>query len=61
MSKKPRKPRNCPKCRHVGSIRTILYLMPLYPIDESKFVIGGCVIDEDAPTFHCINCDTSLG
>ncbi len=32
--------------------------MPTYPVDESKYVIGGCVIDEDASKYHCINCDT---
>jgi hypothetical protein len=34
--------------------------MPIYPVDESKYELGGCVIDEDAPEYHCVNCDTSI-
>ena len=60
MSKSPRKPKTCPTCHHEGTTRTILYGMPIYPVDESKYELGGCVIDEDAPEYHCVNCDTSI-
>lgn len=60
MSKSSRKPRKCPTCQHEGTIRTIIYGMQLYPVDESKFLLGGCVIDEDSPKYHCINCETSI-
>ena len=49
MSKSPGKSRKCPTCHHAGTIRTILYGMPMYPVDESRYVLGGCVIDEDTP------------
>ena len=55
-----RKPRKCPSCKKVGTIRTILYGMPMYPVDVSKFVLGGCIIDEDASKYHCVGCDTSI-
>jgi hypothetical protein len=58
--KTSRKPRKCPSCKQVGTIRTILYGMPLYPVDESKFVLGGCVMDEINPKYHCVSCDTSI-
>ena len=55
-----RKPRKCPTCKQMGTIRTIVYGMPMGPVDESKFVLGGCIIDDDSPIYHCVGCDTSL-
>jgi hypothetical protein len=60
MSKNPQKPVMCTSCYEIGTIRTILYGMPMYPVDESKYVLGGCVISSGDPRFHCINCDTSI-
>ena len=60
MSKSSRKPRKCPTCQLEGTIRTIIYGMPLGPPDASKYVLGGCDFAEDSPKFHCINCDTSV-
>jgi len=55
-----RKPRKCPTCKQTGTIRTIVYGMPMGPVDESKFVLGGCVMDEVNPKYHCVSCDTSI-
>ena len=44
----------------MGTIRTIVYGMPMGPVDESKFVLGGCIIDDDSPIYHCVGCDSSL-
>jgi hypothetical protein len=60
MSKSPKKPVMCTSCYEIGTIRTILYGMPVYPVNESKYVLGGCVIDEDAPRLRCINCEASI-
>ena len=58
--KNSRKPRKCPKCKQTGTIRTIVYGMPMGPVDESKFVLGGCVIDDESFIYHCVGCDTSV-
>ena len=60
MSKSARKRRKCPTCQRLGAIRTIIYGMPLGPPDESKYVLGGCVIDEIAPRYRCIKCDALI-
>ena len=60
MSKNLRKPRVCPNCHRAESVRTVLYGMPTYPVDESEHMLGGCVIDEADPRYRCINCGTSI-
>ena len=60
MSNSTKKPLICPSCYEIESIRTILYGMPSAPIDESRYVLGGCVIEIDSPRYRCINCDTSI-
>jgi hypothetical protein len=60
MNKNLKKPETCPTCHQIGKLRIIVYGMPLNPVDKSKYVLGGCVVDEDRPRFYCINCDTSV-
>ena len=60
MRNSAKKPLICPSCYEIDSIRTILYGMPSAPIDESKYVLGGCVISFGDPLYHCINCDTPI-
>ena len=48
--------KDCPKCKAEGSIREILWGMPEFPVDESKYVIGGCVVSDFDPTHECIEC-----
>ena len=43
------KPETCPSCGEAESIRKILYGMPIAPVDESVYSLGGCVIEEDMP------------
>lgn len=58
--KNTRKPRKCPTCKETGTIRTIVYGMPMGPVDESKFVLGGCIIDDDSSVYLCVSCDTPV-
>jgi hypothetical protein len=60
MGNSAEKPLICPSCYEIDSIRTILYGMITSPVDESKYVLGGCVISTCDPRYHCINCDTSI-
>lgn len=54
-----RKPRKCPSCG-AGPIAEILYGMPteeiMRTLDETKFVLGGCCITDDDPTWQCTVC-----
>ena len=54
------KPKSCPSCGDTESIRSIQYGMPIAPIDESKYTLGGCVIEEDMPSYRCVQCDWSM-
>ena len=53
------KPDNCPACGNTESIRSILYGMPMAPVDESIYSLGGCVISNDMPRHRCIICNWS--
>jgi Zn ribbon nucleic-acid-binding protein len=48
----------CPKCKGEGTVREIIWGMPDGPVDESKYVLGGCCISTDGidPTHECIKC-----
>lgn len=50
--------KNCPSCKAKGSIRQIIWGMPEFPVDESKYSIGGCCVSPDGndPTHKCIKC-----
>ena len=48
--------KNCPQCKAKASVREIIYGEPIYPVDESKYVIGGCLISDNDPTHTCIKC-----
>jgi hypothetical protein len=54
------KPDICPACGDAESIRTIVYGMPMAPVDESIFSLGGCVIQENAPSYCCVECGWTL-
>jgi hypothetical protein len=60
MGNSAKKPLICPSCYEIDSIRTILYGMITSPVDESKYVLGGCVISFGDPRFHCSNCNASI-
>ena len=50
--------KNCPECKGEGTIREIIWGMPAGPVDESKYVTGGCCVSPDGndPTHECIKC-----
>ncbi len=60
-----RKPRKCPKCGS-STIANILYGMPIWDerlqekLDTNKTVLGGCVICDDDPEWHCTNCNSDI-
>jgi hypothetical protein len=47
---------SCPKCSSKASLREIIYGLPIGPVDEEKFAIGGCCISESDPSVKCIEC-----
>ena len=51
---------NCPKCKS-NNVIPIVYGLPGYEMREDaikgKIHLGGCVIEEDAPDFHCNDCE----
>jgi len=48
--------KTCPSCGETSSIREVIYGMPDGPLDETKYVTGGCCISENDPTTSCFNC-----
>ena len=46
----------CPTCFSNTGLRTIFYGMPASEPDPAKYVIGGCVVEENAPEMECIEC-----
>ena len=52
--------KECPKCSSKDSVVPIRYGMPSVEMqneyDEGKIRIGGCVIEESAPDYHCNYC-----
>lgn len=58
--------RRCPNCGE-RSGRPIIRGMPTGEVCEASedgtidVFIGGCIISEDDPKYHCSNCDTEFG
>jgi len=55
-----RKPKKvCPNCNSKNVI-PIMYGLPSYEAfldsQKGKFMLGGCIIDEDSPNWHCKDC-----
>ena len=50
--------KKCPVCKKTDGTREILYGMPDGEPDETKYVLGGCLISDDMPDYKCINCST---
>lgn len=46
----------CSSCLSRSGVREILYGMPEGPVDESKYVLGGCCVSDNDPTLECIEC-----
>lgn len=47
---------SCPDCDSHEGIREILYGLPAEPINEEKYVIGGCIVSGNDPIWTCIEC-----
>jgi len=45
----------CPKCGDGEGLREILYGL-MGPVDEEKFIVGGCCVDDDSPFVGCVKC-----
>ncbi len=56
----------CPFCGS-ESIAEILYGMPAFSeeldreLEQKKIILGGCIISEDSPEFHCNKCHREWG
>lgn len=48
---------SCPRCGAVGHIKRILWGMPSNDVDLSRFIIGGCLIDENESEVGCEQCN----
>jgi len=48
--------RKCPTCNSSDGVRIIIWGMPAGPPDESKYYIGGCLVDDQMPDYKCITC-----
>ena len=48
--------KKCPGCGSTTGLRKYIYGMPDGPVDESKYLIGGCCITGNDPTHECIEC-----
>ena len=46
----------CPACKSPDGIREILYGIPIRPLDEEKYTLGGCFVTDEDPTRRCIQC-----
>lgn len=55
------KPRKCPRCGST-QIASILYGYPAFDeklekkLEEGRIVLGGCMEEEGAPTWQCVDC-----
>ena len=47
---------SCPTCDSETGLREILYGLPAEPVDESKYVIGGCLVSGHDPIWVCVDC-----
>ena len=47
---------SCPICDSETGLREILYGLPVEPVDESKYVIGGCLVSGHDPIWACVDC-----
>ena len=54
MPKNQKTEKICKKCLSPNSMRRVLYGLPEFPFDESKYVLGGCM--PGGPKWQCIIC-----
>ena len=58
QSKRKMRNKVCPLCKEPKGIRKIIWGMPAGPLDESKYVTGGCCVSPDGNDSRgtCIKC-----
>jgi hypothetical protein len=49
----------CPGCGAIGTLRRIVWGLPVEAIDLNKYAIGGCCIPENPPELACSECPWS--
>jgi hypothetical protein len=52
--------KKCPLCKTTEAVREYIYGLPEAEPDESKYILGGCLISEDMPDYNCLNCSTAF-
>jgi hypothetical protein len=50
----------CPVCKTSKGVREYLYGLLIEEPDQSKYILGGCLVFEDMPDYKCINCSTDF-
>ena len=48
--------KKCPSCGETSSLREVIYGMPDGPLDDSKYITGGCCLSDKDPMTGCVNC-----
>ncbi len=48
--------RKCPTCKSSDGVRLIIWGMPADEPDESKYFVGGCLVEDAMPDYKCITC-----
>jgi type II secretory ATPase GspE/PulE/Tfp pilus assembly ATPase PilB-like protein len=46
----------CPRCSQVGTLRKIVYGMPSADFNFEKYIVGGCIQNDEANT-GCLACE----
>ena len=49
--------RKCPKCLSNADVRIILRGMPMEEPDPNIYVLGGCIVSDDAEDYVCLKCE----
>jgi hypothetical protein len=50
----------CPRCG-IHPPNEILWGMPIWPVNDPHVTIGGCIVEEHAPRWHCTSCEHRWG
>jgi predicted RNA-binding Zn-ribbon protein involved in translation (DUF1610 family) len=48
--------KHCPRCAKETVVKKIIYGMPSDDFNFEKYEVGGCLIEENAPTHLCTEC-----
>jgi hypothetical protein len=52
--------KKCPLCKTTEAVREYIYGLPESEPDESKYILGGCLIFENMPDYKCLKCSTDF-